>query len=241
MDRARGGYKTDMLGPPAEDGRPPRPLAVAHRAGNDLARLRAAEARGFDVVEADVRLFRGRLEVRHHRTVGPLPVLWDRWDLAPPWRPRLGLDQLLAAADVRTHLLLDLKGSDLKLSALLADHLEVAAPDRILSVCSRDWRLLEPFRGSSQRVVLSAGTSSELRRLLDRDGPLDGVSVHHALLSSDTVRALRSITDLVMAWPVRTAERAERLLQDGVDGLISQDFDLLATLPGWASAREEAA
>src|SRR5918997_223266 len=122
-----------MLGSPAEDAPARRPVAVAHRAGNDLARLREAEARGFDVAEADVRLFRGRLEVRHHRTVGPIPVLWDRWALAPPWRPRLRLDELLAAADVRTHLLLDLKGSDLKLSALLADHLEVAAPDRILT------------------------------------------------------------------------------------------------------------
>lgn len=229
-----------MLGPPAEDGRARRPVVVAHRAGNDLARLREAQARGFDVIEADVRLFRGRLEVRHHRTVGPIPLLWDRWDLAPPWRPRLGLDDLLAAADVRTHLLLDLKGSDLKLSALLADHLEVAAPDRILTVCSRDWRLLEPFHGSSQRVVLSAGNAAELARLVDRGRPVDGVSVRDSLLESDAVAALHGITDLVLAWPVRTAATAERLLRAGVDGLISQDFDLLAGLPGWSRPRSDA-
>jgi hypothetical protein len=38
-------------------------VVVAHRAGNDLARLRRAEELGVDLVEADVRLWRGRAEV----------------------------------------------------------------------------------------------------------------------------------------------------------------------------------
>jgi glycerophosphoryl diester phosphodiesterase len=42
-------------------------LVVAHRAGNDLARLRAALDAGADLVEADIHAFRGRLEVRHHK------------------------------------------------------------------------------------------------------------------------------------------------------------------------------
>ena len=49
---------------------------------------------GADLVEADVRLYRGRLEVRHLRTVGPLPILWDRWQLAAPRRRRLQLAEL---------------------------------------------------------------------------------------------------------------------------------------------------
>ena len=73
------------------------PFFVAHRAGNDLAQLRAAEEIGLDLVEADIRLFRGRLEVRHLKTLGPIPVLWDRWRLANPFAPRLQLDELLAA------------------------------------------------------------------------------------------------------------------------------------------------
>ena len=36
-------------------------LLLAHRAGNDLERLRLAESAGADVVEADVHLHRGRL------------------------------------------------------------------------------------------------------------------------------------------------------------------------------------
>ena len=57
-------------------------ILVAHRAGNDLKRLHEAEALGIAHIEADVRLWRGRLEVRHLKTLGPIPVLWDRWRLA---------------------------------------------------------------------------------------------------------------------------------------------------------------
>ena len=79
---------------------------MAHRAGNDLARLREAERLGA-VVEADVRLWRGRLEVRHLKTIGPVPILWDRWELASPFAPRLELHALLAAARPGTQLMLD--------------------------------------------------------------------------------------------------------------------------------------
>jgi hypothetical protein len=53
-------------------------LAVAHRAGNNLADLRAALAAGVDLVEADVHLYRGALEVRHRKAVGP-NYYWEQW------------------------------------------------------------------------------------------------------------------------------------------------------------------
>src|SRR5689334_1876625 len=37
-----------------------RPLAIAHRAANGLARLREAQQAGIDVLECDVWLYRGR-------------------------------------------------------------------------------------------------------------------------------------------------------------------------------------
>ena len=78
------------------------PFLVAHRAGNRLVDLWAAEHLRSALVEADVRLYRGRLEVRHLKTAGPLPVLWDRWQLVAPWRPRLQLYELLAATSDET-------------------------------------------------------------------------------------------------------------------------------------------
>ena len=86
-----------------------RPLTIAHRAGNRLASLARAYADGVDYAEADVWLHRGRLEVRHEKTAGPLPILWDRWLLKPGWTPRLLLGDLFAVAG-RGRLYLDLKG-----------------------------------------------------------------------------------------------------------------------------------
>ena len=61
----------------------PSGVVIAHRAGNSLERLAGAGAVA-DVVEADVHLFRGRLEVRHAKTLGPFPRLWERWYLLEP-------------------------------------------------------------------------------------------------------------------------------------------------------------
>lgn len=44
------------------------PLAIAHRAGNDLRALGAAARAGVDLIEADIWPWRGRLEVRHLKT-----------------------------------------------------------------------------------------------------------------------------------------------------------------------------
>ena len=167
----------------------PASFIVAHRAGNDLQRLRAAEALRLRLVEADVHLFAGRLEVRHRKTVGPLPILWDRWELAPPWAPRMLLDELLAAAGPGTELMLDLKGHDRAAAGARARR-RSAPPGRAagITVCSQDWRLLEPFAAHPEiRVVHSVGNARQLARLRQRDGALAGVSIHERLLDAAVV------------------------------------------------------
>ena len=56
-----------------------RPLAIAHRGGNSLDEARAAIAYGADMLETDVWPHRGRLEVRHVKTIGPWPIYWEKW------------------------------------------------------------------------------------------------------------------------------------------------------------------
>jgi hypothetical protein len=203
-------------------------FVVAHRAGNDLGRLEIASTLELPLAEADVHLYRGRLEVRHLKTAGPLPLLWDRWALAPRWTPRLELDSLLAAAaDAAPELMLDLKGHDARLSERVAGAL--AGFDRRVTVCSQDWRLLDPFADvPGVRVVHSVGGIRALRRL-PRQRRLDGISIHRGLLDAATVHALRSIADTIMSWPVESLAEARRLSALGVDGLISQAFEPIAT------------
>src|SRR5690242_5561309 len=121
-------------------------LAVAHRAGNSLDGLLAAERLGVEVIEADVNSYHGRLEVRHLKTMGPLPWLWDRWELVSATAPRLGLDALLTAAEHNSTFMLDLKGWDAGIGAQVARELHRVAPDRPILICSRHWPALAAFR-----------------------------------------------------------------------------------------------
>jgi hypothetical protein len=198
---------------------------VAHRAGNDLARLRAAEALELPLVEADVHLFGGRLEVRHRKTVGPIPILWDRWELAPPWAPRLLLEELLEAAPA-TELMLDLKGHDRRLPGRVLAAIEAAGRPGRLTVCSQDWRLLEPMAGLPEvRIVHSVGNARQLARLPES---VTGVSIHERLLDAGVVGELRRRAALVLSWPVESVAQARRLAGWGVQGLISRSFEDLA-------------
>ena len=220
------------------------PFFVAHRAGNDLAQLSAAEAIGIDFVEADIRLFRGRLEVRHLKTLGPFPVLWDRWQLANPFAPRLQLHELLAAVGPRTELMLDLKGR----GSRLADGCPVGvAPflgHRRLIVCARSWALLEPFEGlpGIRDGLLGRALRVSCERCFARPGPpAAGCLGPRAAPDPATVAELRSVADLVMTWPANAAGRARELAAMGVDGLITDRFDLVHELGRAAEPAEATA
>jgi glycerophosphoryl diester phosphodiesterase len=200
------------------------PFLVAHRAGNHLELLRAAETqhRGA-IVEADVNLFRGRLEIRHLKTLGPLPIFWDRWQLASPWRAHLLLSDLLAAAAPETQLMLDLKGKDPRLAERVAGAIDPYLETRRLTICAREWRLLRTFEGLPVRRIHSVGTARQLRALIRATSPgrIEGVSIHERLLDLAAVTELRRVAGVVMTWPVNDAARATELVHLGVDGLIS--------------------
>ena len=172
-------------------------LAVAHRAGNSLPGLVAANELGVDVIECDVHRHRGNLEVRHLKTAGPLPFLWDRWQLASASAPRLGLDQLLAADRHQTTFMLDLKGRNPGTSRAVARLLHEVGHSRPLLACGRWWPAVECLAEGLGYVqpVFSARTLGELvglrRRLAAGPAPL-GVSVHVSLLDGGVVAAARN-------------------------------------------------
>lgn len=220
------------------------PFFVAHRAGNDLALLRAAEAHALDLVEADIHLFRGRLEVRHLKTLGPIPFLWDRWQLANPFAPRLQLQALIASTGPDTELMLDLKGRSPRLAEGVLAAIRPRLGARHVTVCARSWPLLEPFEGlSGVRTIHSVGNARQLRALLRLGSTrrLQGISIHERLLSAATVAELRNVADIVMTWPANAASRARELAEMGVDGLITDRFDLALELGPGLPATEPAA
>jgi len=203
------------------------PFVVAHRAANDLRLLRRAQTAKVALIEGDVQLVRGRLEVRHRTTVGPLPILWPHWRLSPPAREPLLLASVLIAAGHGGELMLDLKGTDPRLPdrvrTAIADHSH--APR--VTVCSRHWPHLGALRDVPRlRLVHSVGSGRELRALLAMEPPSahGAVSIRHTLIDRTVVAALRSWAELVFAWPVEDVRTARNLVDLGVDGIISRNF-----------------
>lgn len=205
-----------------------QPYVVAHRAANTIAGLHAAGAAGARLCECDVHLFWGRLEVRHLKTFGPIPILWDRWYLVNPFRRRLLLADLLRSAAPDEHLMLDLKG----LRSAVGTRVRRALHGHrgTVAVCSRNWRALERLRGLPDvQLIHSVGSARQLRELLRRFGPasLQGVSINAALLTPQVVAQLRERAATVMSWPIRTRAQADRVIAWGVRGLITEHLQVL--------------
>ncbi len=214
---------------------PSRPLLVAHRAGNSAEHLRTATDIGVDLIEADVWPYRGRLEVRHLKTMGPVPLLWDKWALVSARAPRLLLHDMLAGVGPGTRLMLDLKGGDERPARTVADTMSREMEGRAYTVCSRSWHLLDAFRDQPHvHVVHSIGTERELRaaRRLLPDRPGDGISVQRRLLNAERVEALRRLAPVVMTWPINTRAHLRQVLDWGVNGVISDELELLRWMAG---------
>jgi glycerophosphoryl diester phosphodiesterase len=204
-------------------------LAIAHRRGNTVDGLRESLAAGVDLVEADVHVRRGRLEVRHLKTMGPLPWLWDKGELVHRRLHRhLELAELIGALGEDHRLMIDLKGVHPRLAPMVARLLRESVPDRGLTVCTKSWWMLDSF-DVPVRPVLSAASRRGLARLLARvrSAPVHGVSVRRSLLTPAVVEQLHRGTGLVMTWPVDTPEALADARRLGVDAVISKDLDLL--------------
>jgi glycerophosphoryl diester phosphodiesterase len=209
-------------------------LAVAHRAGNNLADLRAALAAGVDLVEADVHLYRGALEVRHRKAVGP-HYYWEpptevnrRRDLVVP-----ELHEVLEVAAGDPRLMLDLKGPSLAVAPRVAEALRTHAPGVALSVCTKQWKMLDSFTGDPHiGRVLSASDPlqlASLRARLRRER-VYGVSIRLSLLTTAVVAEIRRATDRVLAWPVDTEAALARARRVGVTGVISKNLPMLKSI-----------
>ena len=208
-------------------------LAIAHRAGNSLAGLHEANLLGADIIECDVHGHRGRLEVRHLKTAGPLPFLWDQWELASASAPRLGLRELLDADQHGTTFMLDLKGRRTSTGRAVAELLHHRAPARDVLVCGRYWPLVDAVAELEfVRPVLSARNRPELaalrRRLrADTEQTPYGVSLHASLLDEGLVSMLRDQVPVVMTWPIDDPAALDRVLGFGANGVITNEPEIL--------------
>lgn len=219
-----------------------RPITIAHRSGNNDRWLRVALDAGVDLIECDVWLHRGQIEVRHARALGPLPLLLDRW-VPIPWFRRRRLRRMLRALGPDALVLYDLKGSNAELPERLLEALTQERPDVPAYVCGRNWPVLERIAAAQEdpadpplMLVHSVGTPEELaaleQRLAVTDSPahVRGISIRASLLTPEVMARLRPQLTLIFAWTVNDAALAQHLLDLGVDGIISDNAALLVRL-----------
>ena len=209
------------------------PLRIAHRGGNALKRLVEAERASVDVVELDLWLHRGRLDVRHAQSTGALPLLRDGWSLRPGRAGRLQLANILDSAQPDTRLMLDLKGGDSNLPRAAMSLMAERRPGEPYVVSSREWDLLAPFRSLPHVLAIySCGSRKALAEALDiarRDG-LPAVGTHRRHLDPQRVAELREHVPECFAWGVDDRHRARELTEWGVTGIISDNYEMLRNL-----------
>jgi glycerophosphoryl diester phosphodiesterase len=210
------------------------PIAISHRYGNSVAQITTAAAVGAAFVECDVWCSRGVLEVRHAKTLGPIPVLWDKWYVKVRPSKALLLNEVLAALPAGMGIMIDLKGDDRRAPEMLLDALRGLAGDHPVMVSARFWDHLPSLRVLPELMLFhSVGSRRQLQRVrpLLRERERDAVVVQYRLLDADVVRSLREQVSMVATWPVNTDERLARAVEWGIDAVITDSLEIVQRLP----------
>lgn len=207
--------------------------AIAHRAGNNLHELEEALEARADAIECDLWHARGRLALRHERKLPGLPVIFDKWYFRFAFG-ELSLPRLLREINFRAELFLDIKSrSPRAADAVLDLYADNASMMPHTLVSANRWQLLDRIAQSRTNMELFYSVSRKpavdaIIRRAGRDRPPAGTSIRHTLLTEDTMKRLHDAGLQVFAWTVNTHRRAEELLSWGVDGIISDNLDVLS-------------
>ncbi len=210
-----------------------RPLLIAHRAGNHVDALDPAARAGAQIIEIDVWFHRGRVEVGHDKTLGPIPIRWDRWSLAFGRSRKHVISDILERFPPDAKPMFDLKGTDPRLPDALRAAIEEVIPGRRYTVSSQNWAYLDRFLDAENAYVIRSIGSADMLRRMRRDLTAwngAGIGLHHELLTDEVIRELREATPLIVTWTVNDLEHARALVQRGVGGIITDKLDLIRAM-----------
>jgi glycerophosphoryl diester phosphodiesterase len=208
---------------------------VAHRAGNSRAGLARAIAAGVDWVEADIWWHYGRLDARHEHAVWRLPLRYDEWKLGMALHRALRLPEICAQCAAGPRLLVDFKASSAPLAASVVSALEQGGALDRAAICGQQWDLLDSARACAPglRVLYSIGSGQQISLLRNRstmDPEIRAVSCAEALLTPALTRELLEREIEMFAWTVNDRDRAVELVEMGVAGIISDNYEVLRDL-----------
>ena len=206
------------------------PHVVAHRSGNSVSGLHAAEPIT-KTIEVDLHLGAdGNLEARHSKRIWLTNRFWERWYLLPPGHHGVQFGSVVAAAHPSTEFWLDVKGANPKLPERVFTELPI---DRVRFVSTKSWWLLRRFLDvPGVQTFRSAGNRLELLVLLVRllfPTGIDGAVVHSRLLSRRVAGRLTR-HGLLYTWAANDVGAIVQLAGRGVDGFSVDDLGVVAEL-----------
>jgi glycerophosphoryl diester phosphodiesterase len=210
----------------------PRPLLLGHRGArairsapeNTIASFDLALAHGCDGVEFDVRLTAsGRALICHNPKVGKITVAraTSRQLLQLPC-----LEEVLEYYGHRAFLDIELKVAGLESKVLAALRDRSLSGNVVVSSFLPEVVMELKARSALVPVGIICRRPSQLVRW--RVLPVDFVIVHHALVTKRLVQRIHAASRRVFAWTVNHKNPMLRLAAWGVDGIISDQTQLLA-------------
>ena len=218
------------------------PLLLGHRGArasagvpeNSFASFDLALKHGCDGFEFDVRLTAcGTAAVCHDPKVGGITVARAQARRLPQL-PRL--DQVIKDYGQRAFLDIELKVKDLESKVLTALGNHPPTQDYVVSSFIPDVIMDLEARSPAVCIGLICESAAQLARW--RDLPVDCVIPHQSLVSQLMVQDIQAAGHRIFVWTVNDAEGMRRLAHWGVDGIISDDTELLVrTLKGTGPPR----
>ncbi len=234
----------------------PTVLRIAHGYGNRRARIARALAAGVDLIEADLRWWRGDVWVRHEHRMARLPVLYNHrlggihragpWAIpAGPWWLRLDvapirLADLLRLVSGRAGLMIDLKRD--RLAPGQAAAFVEAALDELgrFGVANQShfcggWEYLDLVRARLPGAMVhysvdGAGDWRQVQQRLEEGAPFPAITLKRRLLDEPRARLLHEAGIPFITWDIETRFDAESAIELGAEGLIADDLELLKSL-----------
>jgi glycerophosphoryl diester phosphodiesterase len=198
---------------------------VAHNAGDDLGAATKAVAYGADAIEIDVRAVGDELFASHD---APVPFLEDLVFRGP------SLDEAWDIAQLRDTVLLHLKEGSPRYLTAVRDFLAARPlPHVILQTHHRNALLVLRRTIPSARRLLLVLTARDFDRLRGDEqllASIDGVSIRDNLLSAQAQAWLERRGLLIYVWSVNDPRRVNELVARGIDGLITDQLNLMRLL-----------
>ena len=236
---------------------PPEPVRIAHAYGNSRAALRRALAADIDMIEADIWYRGGDVYVHHARRLSPLPLLadkrtpghprpplafpiWPGYQVWPHSNP-LKLDELLQIVGGKKRLLLDVKGRNkggriAEFAEAIARRVREHQASSSTVVCGQRYAVLNALRRADDEIEVRYSLEKppqweSLVRKMNKHERVRQVCISQHFIDGEKARVLEQNGVSVYIWTIDDPEAARHLVEQGADGIISNDLDLLENLP----------